>query len=484
MGGRANVSTDPGSAADPGGSSGRGRRLRPRRRSTAVLLASLTLLAAVQAIDPVVSTATPTLPNIVLILADDMRWDQMDHMATVQSELIGKGRTFTKSFVVNSLCCPSRATILSGQYSHSTGVYTNSDYSKFRPREGATIATWLDAAGYRTGLVGKYLNGYGKGRGTSVLPGWNYWRTFIQPPGYYNYSLSIDGVPTAFGSGAANYSTDVLANYAVDFVHSTPAEEPLFLWFGPNAPHNPYTPAPRHSTSLAGFTAPIYPNVNEADVSDKPAYVRELAAKGNSISSRKKQAQALLAVDEAVARIVGALQETGRLSTTFILFMSDNGLSHRSHRWSGKESPWDEAAHIPFVVRYDPVTGGVASSDDRLVLNLDVAPTFADLADAAAPGAEGASFLPLLDGTASAWRTSFAIEHVAKGGDPPTYCAIRTTTHKYIRYSTGEEELYDLVADPFELQSRHADPAFAAIKAQLRAELQSLCSPPPPGYSF
>ena len=143
-------------------------------------------------------------------------------MPTVQSELIGKGMSFTKGFVVNSLCCPSRATILSGQYSHSTGVYTNSDYSKFRPREGSTIATWLDAAGYRTGLVGKYLNGYGKGRATTVLPGWNYWRTFIQPPGYFNYSLSVDGVPTSFGSTAASYSTDVLANYATNFIRTDP----------------------------------------------------------------------------------------------------------------------------------------------------------------------------------------------------------------------------------------------------------------------
>ena len=362
-------------------------------------------------------------------------------------------------------------------------MYTNSDYSKFRPREGSTIATWLDAAGYRTGLVGKYLNGYGKGRATSVLPGWDTWRAFVQPPGYFNYSLSVDGVPTPFGSDAASYSTDVLAGYATDFIRTVPAEEPLFLWFGPNAPHNPYTPAPRHKTALPNFTAPIYPNVNEADVSDKPAYVRRLSAKGNSVNSRKKQAQALLAVDEAVGQIVTALEDTGRLSTTFILFMSDNGLSHRSHRWSGKESPWDEAAHVPFIVRYDAVTGGNATTDDRLVLNLDVAPTFAALAGVGAPGAEGTSILPLLEGSASGWRTVFAIEHASKG-DPPTYCAVRTTTHKYIRYSTGEEELYDLVADPFELQSKHADPAFAALKAQLRAQAQSLCSPPPPGYSF
>ncbi|MGZ8631066.1 MAG: sulfatase family protein [Actinomycetota bacterium] len=457
---------------------------RSRRPSIAAVLASAMVLAAVQAIgSSIPSTAAPTTPNIVLILTDDQRWDQMDYMPTVRSGLAQKGRTFTEGFVVNPLCCPSRATILSGQYSHGTGVYTNSDYSKFRPREGSTIATWLDAAGYRTGLVGKYLNGYGKGRATSVLPGWDTWRAFVQPPGYFNYSLSIDGVPTPFGSDAASYSTDVLAGYATEFIRSVPAEEPLFLWFGPNAPHNPYTPAPRHKTSLPNFTAPIYPNVNEADVSDKPAYVRRLSAKGNSINSRRKQAQTLLAVDEAVGQIITALSDTDRLSTTFILFMSDNGLSHRSHRWSGKESPWDEAAHVPFIVRYDPVTAGTPATDDRLVLNLDVAPTFAALAGVGAPGAEGTSILPLLDGSASGWRTAFALEHVAQG-DPPTYCAIRTTTHKYIRYSTGEEELYDLVADPFELQSRHADPASAALKAQLRAQLQALCSPPPPGYSF
>ena len=242
----------------------------------------------------------------------------MGFMPTVASQLAEKGRTFTQGFVVNPLCCPSRATILSGQYSHGTGVYTNSDYSKFRPREGSTIATWLDAAGYRTGLVGKYLNGYGKGRATSVLPGWDTWRAFVQPPGYFNYSLSVDGVPTTVRVGRGEYSTDVLAGYATDFIRTVPAEEPLFLWFGPNPPHNPYSPAPRHKTALPNFTAPIYPNVNEADVSDKPAYVRRLSAKGNSVNSRKKQAQALLAVDEAVGQIVTALEDTGRLSTTFI----------------------------------------------------------------------------------------------------------------------------------------------------------------------
>lgn len=452
------------------------------------MLASTIVLAAVQAVGPIASTAAPTRPNIVLIVTDDMRWDEMQRMPTVQAELIGKGAWFQKGFVVNSLCCPSRTSIFTGRYSHSTGVWTNSGafggFAAFKKVQGSTIATWLDAAGYRTGLFGKVMNGYSSKHAATIPPGWDRWVSMVQPPNYFNYNLSVDGKVAHYGSAPADYSTDVLAGYAQSFLNGLAPDEPFFMEFAPYAPHSPFTPAPRHANSLADYQPISPPNAAEADVSDKPAWVRALSGGKNWNSKRKAQMQTLLAVDDAIANMISLLGDVGRLSNTLFVFTADNSLSGGSHRWTAKETGWDEALHVPYVVRYDPLTGGVRTTPDGLVLNIDIAPTIADLAGVAAPGADGVSLRPLLNGTVTSVRTDFGIEHLQNGGNPPSYCGVRTTTQKYIRYSTGEEELYDLIADPFEMQSKHADPAYAAIKASLRARAQALCSPTPPGYSF
>jgi arylsulfatase A-like enzyme len=193
-----------------------------------------------------------------------------------------------------------------------------------------------------------------------------------------------------------------------------------------------------------------------------------------------------LAADDAIGTILGALQDTGRLQNTLFLFIGDNGWSAGSHRWSGKEAPYEESIRVPMVIRYDPITQGIARTDTHLALNLDVAQTVASTAGIEAPGAEGTSLVPLLDGsTVDGWRDAFLIEHLATSTRDaiPTYCAMRTDTAKYVRYSTGEEELYDLAADPFELQSVHADPAYGDQLASMRDRLTQLCSPQPPGYA-
>jgi arylsulfatase A-like enzyme len=449
------------------------------------------VLAGIQAIDPVAATGSPTTPNIVLIVTDDMRWDEMERMPTVQAELIGKGTWFLNGFVVNSLCCPSRASILTGRYSHSTGVWTNTGpnggFRAFKRVQGSTIATWLDAAGYQTGFFGKVMNGYSAKQAPIVSPGWDRWVAMVQPPNYFNYDLSIDGHVAHFGSSTADYSTDVLAGYAESFLADLAPGEPFFMEFAPYAPHAPFIPAPRHAASLADYQPISPPNAAEADVSDKPAWVRALPlVGGNWNSKRKAQMRMLLAVDEAIARLIAIIDSAGQIDNTLFVFTSDNSLSGGSHRWFPKETGWDEALHVPFVLRYDPLTGGVPTSSDALALNIDIAPTIADLAGVAAPGVEGVSLRSVLDGTETFVRTDFGIEHLKapSGQGPPSYCGVRTTMYKYIRYSTGEEELYDLVADPFEMQSKHADPAHSDIKDSLRARAQALCSPPPPGYSF
>jgi N-acetylglucosamine-6-sulfatase len=448
-------------------------------------------------------SASTGRPNIVLILTDDQRFDELNWMPTVDRELVGKGVDFTNGFVVNSLCCPSRTTILTGKYSHGTGVYTNNPphggFRTFEHEEGSTVATWLHGAGYRTALVGKYLNGYLPGGASHVPPGWDRWDAEAlaggakEPGGYFNYDMSIDGKRVHYGNAPKDYSTDVLTQYATGFISSTPSSQPLFLYFAPRAPHYPSTPALRDRNACPNLAPYRPPNFNEADVSDKPAYIRAAPllspAKQALIDHvRLDHCRSLQDVDRSVGRILDALRRTGRLSNTLIVFASDNGISYGEHRWDSKYVPYEESIRVPIVVRYDPLTRGVARTSDRLALNLDFAPTFAAAAGVRAPGAEGRSLLPLLAGPEAPWRSSFLVEHWESPrsrtpeGVVPTYCAVRTTRFMFVEYETGERELYDLRRDPYELRNLAGDPADARLVTQLHTRLVQLCSPPPPGF--
>jgi arylsulfatase A-like enzyme len=233
------------------------------------------------------------------------------------------------------------------------------------------------------------------------------------------------------------------------------------------------------------------PNYDEPDVSDKPTYIRTLPrfASGSIAridTLRSKQYRSLQAVDESVAGLVDALEDTGRLSNTLIVFTSDNGFLWGEHRWGkrgdeNKQVPYEESIRVPYVVRYDPLVSS-PRLDPSLVLNIDLAPTFTALAGVSAPGAEGRSLLPLLADPESAWRSDFLIEHGLT--NVPTYCAVRTTDALYVRYGTGEQELYRLATDPYELNNLAANPAYAEQLSVLRARAVQLCSPTPPGYSF
>jgi arylsulfatase A-like enzyme len=399
--------------------------------------------------------------------------------------------------VANALCCPSRANILKGAYSHSTHVYQNSGsngpFSAFD--DSSTLGTWMNGAGYRTALIGKYFNGYDPSRASYVAPGWNRWVAFattdVGGGKYLDYGLSVDGTYTTYGTTSSDYSTDVLAGYAEDFVRSTPAEEPLFLEFAPYAPHEPADAAARHASTFSNLTPWRPPNYDEPDVSDKPAYIRALPRFVSTNISRidtirRKQYQSLQAVDEAVSRLLDALEDTGRLSNTMIVFTSDDGFLWGEHRWGkrgdeNKQVPYEESIRVPYVVRYDPLVKS-PRIDPSLVLNIDLAPTFTSLAGVAAPGAEGRSLLPLLAEPGIPWRTDFLIEHGLT--NVPTYCAVRTTDALYVRYGTGEQELYQLASDPYELNNLAVNPAYAAQLSSLRARAVQLCSPTPPGYSF
>jgi N-acetylglucosamine-6-sulfatase len=458
----------------------------------AVLAGALVYACAEAGLGAPSAAARP--PSIVVVLTDDQRSDTLWAMPTVERDLVAHGLTFTNSFVVNSLCCPSRTSFLTGQYSHSTGVYLNSGphggFHAFRDRR--TIATVLHAAGYTTGLFGKYLNRYGVAAGDEryVPPGWDSWHVFLRQTMYYNYHLVENGHVRYYGDAPSDYSTDVLARKAAAFVARAP--RPFFVELAPFGPHEPATPPPRHKSAFANSTWTKPPNFNEADLSDKPQYIRDLGPLTpkriwQAEQLRRHQLAATLAIDDAVGALVRALKARHLLHSTLFLFTSDNGISWGAHSLvaARKGVPYEEAIRVPLVIRYDPLLHGRPRQDEQLALNIDYAPTFAALAGRRMPGAEGRSLVPLLAGRQTRWRRDFLVEHLdgPPQRDVPSYCAVRGERFKYVLYQTGEEELYDLQDDPYELQSQAANPAFANLKATLRARLSRLCVPRPPGYT-
>jgi len=435
-------------------------------KTLVVLLAALAFVGAAHA-----------QPNVVVILTDDQRSDTLHYMPTVESELVGKGINFSNAFVVNPVCCPSRSSILTGRWSHSTGVWgVDGPYGGFHVfNDSSTLPIWLGQAGYQTALIGKYLNGYEDG--SYVPPGWDQWFAHTtNENAYFDWNASENGNPISFGSEESDYNTDVLGARAAAFIRNSGAD-PFFLYFAPKAPHLPATPAPRHAGTFAGLEPWRPPSWNEADVSDKPLYVRSSAPIDAAIldGMRERQLESLLATDDAVGGIIAALEETGKLHDTLIIFMSDNGFLWGEHRKAHKLVPYDESIRVPLVIRWDAL--GAQSVSNRFALNVDLAPTIAAAVGIEAPKAEGKSLLPLLTNTATSWRTSFLIEHYAQPWRVPGYCGFRSSQWKYVQYTTGEEELYDLRRDPYELHSRHREERARVIRYRDRV-LRSPCRPP------
>jgi arylsulfatase A-like enzyme len=274
----------------------------------------------------------------------------------------------------------------------------------------------------------------------------------------------------------------VLAQKASDYIRKT--DGPLFVYFAPYGPHTPTEPAPEDTTASVRTPFPRRPNYDEADVSDKPAWLRKhgpLTPQQIAYTHQEwnKEIRADLSIDRAVDQIVTALDDTGRLHRTLILFMSDNGFMLGEHRFINKVAPYDESIRVPFVVRYDPLVKA-ARTDDHLVVNIDVAPTFAAVAGATAPGASGMDLLPLLRSPAVPWRDQFLIESKTVAG-VPAYCGIRSTRYTYVHYlASGEQELYDLRTDPYELTNVAADRRYRDVVSRLRRDAERSCRPPPP----
>jgi arylsulfatase A-like enzyme len=324
--------------------------------------------------------------------------------------------------------------------------------------------------------VGKYLNQYPFGGEPFVPAGWDRWWGKEHGPVanlYYGYTLIQQGLPTRYGGAEQHYSTDVLADKAVEFIGEAPLERPFLLWFAPMAPHPPWIPAARHSGLYADMPLSPPPSVGEPNVSDKPAWVRSLprlgpAARAGLREAHRRSFETLVAVDDAVRSIVEALEARGDLDHTVIVYVSDNGFSFGEHRWVKKTCAYDPCVRVPLLVRYPLAAHRVEPTQ---VSAVDLAPTIAALAGVAPPTAlDGVSLVPLLTGEAGPSTNPVFAEWI---GDEriPGWWLMRTERFAYIELATGERELYDVAADPYQLTNVVGDHAYADVAGRMSAAL-------------
>jgi N-acetylglucosamine-6-sulfatase len=423
-------------------------------------------------------------PNIVFILTDDLDKRLLtSHLSKYPNiqDLAAHGVTFKNAFVTNALCCPSRSTILSGLYSHNHHVMDNDPpnggASAFRPLEPKALPVWLDNAGYATGYVGKYLNNYD---GTYAPPGWDEWKGRVIGRPYLGKD-QVEGFGMDGKNAEGKTHTQVFADEAVSFVRRRDGATPYFLFVSPYAPHDPGVHADRYDALFSDATLPRPPSFNERDVSDKPAWIRDnprLTTEQIAEAQRlyRNRLRSMKDVDRMVGRIVGALRDTRELSSTYVVFFSDNGYHAGQHRlrMPPKRLAYEEDIKMPLIVRGPGAPTGVTRSG--MVLNNDLAPTIARWAQAnPLLPVDGRSLVPMLGPSPpSNWRTALLAEaspHEQIGR--PAYRAVRTRDHLYVRYANGEKELYDLARDPYELRSFYPE-ANDALRDRLRGRLSSL----------
>ncbi|OJU95972.1 MAG: hypothetical protein BGO23_10420 [Solirubrobacterales bacterium 67-14] len=488
-------------------------------------------------------------PNVVLIQTDDQSlmslkatfrdyWDRQRRAMPNTLDLVGaKGIEFTNYYASDPLCSPSRAALLSGQYAHTSNMKRNSGPEggwtgwQTQPILGENLAVALDRAGYRTAHVGKFTNGYvGETPGSvelAVPPGWDHW--YVPSYGnrlyYYGTVLNVDGVESGpLGSEGydiggretdppectaanlldpapgvvCNHSTDLFSRDAVAQIEQS-GDQPFYLQVDYNTPHGDYRspigaqPLSRHYDSALKTVMKHPAGFNEADVSDKPSFVRQLprmsAGEIKQIGIRwQKDLESLRGVDDGVGAIVKALRRTGKLANTYIFFISDNGQFNGEHRMgSAKFLPYEPAAKVPLLVRGPGIRARTKSAE--LSANIDLAPTILSLTGASLPGGyDGRSLKPFWKNPKKRTRRPVVLEgfsgpndvpQVPGSGDatasspapPRNFSGLRAGRYKYVEYTSGDRELYDLRSDPAELHNRAADPAWRRIVRRMAAEL-------------
>jgi N-acetylglucosamine-6-sulfatase len=477
------------------------------------------------------ATGAVRKPNIVLITTDDQTLASLRVMDHVQRLLVERGASFETAISTFPLCCPSRASWITGQYAHNHGVIDNharngGGYEALRD-PARVLPAWLDAAGYDTALVGKWLHDY---RTLEPAPGWDRFWALTGPTmvNYYDYEITDSrGGRVRYGEAATDYVSDVLTReYAVPYIRAHATDpDPFFLHVSYTAPHwgrgrndaagrrcangKPFAfetakakPAPRDGGAFARARLPKPPSFNEADMSDKPGAVRgrdRLDRRSIEALTERYRCElaSLLAVDRAVAEIDAELERAKLARRTYVVFTSDNGYMHGEHRIRAeKVQPYEEALLVPLVIRGPAIPAGERISDP--VANVDLAPTILELAEVTpVPSSlerpiDGTSLAPYTYGRGDPGRTVLIEskrpprESASGAIVAPSWVGVRTRRYAYVEHYRAEvptlaqgfglpigqgqltdAELYDLEVDPRELSSRHADPAYAVTRAAL-----------------
>ena len=417
-------------------------------------------------------------PNFIYLFTDDQRWDALSVVQKEQGEkgrfpwlktpnldrIAAEGVRFRNAFVVNSLCAPSRATLVTGQYGHVNGV-TNNHTS--HPEGNISVATLLRPAGYVSGYFGKWHHGTQSGK----RPGFDTSASFVGQGKYFDCPIEVDGVATP----SKGFVDDITTDYASSFIKAN-KDKPFLMILGFKTCHGPFTPPPRNAKDYEGAMARSTPNYGIP-----PAYAKvgPNGAKGKDTEAKEVQTKldmfrGINSVDDNVGKLLRLLDELKLTDDTVLVFSSDNGYYLGEHSLGDKRSGYEESMRIPMLVRY-PRAVKAGRTDDRIVLNIDPAATFLDLAGQPVPAAmHGRSWKPLLEDQANAsWRNSFFYCYFyEKGFGTPTTTAVRTNDAKLIKYPGHDEwtEVFDLKADPYETKNLAQDQAFAALRKSLEAE--------------
>lgn len=369
----------------------------------------------------------------------------MPVMRNLMARPYGNWITYTRNFANEARCCPSRAAMLTGQYSHHHGLDGNGRWKFFDDKQ--TIATWLKEAGYRTGFIGKYFIGWPRGKRS---PGWDLWERLRS---------TID---------------NDIAKAAGFIDSSTQSDEPFFLLMSFTAPHA--VARPRRYTDITPWVPDDPPNYNEADVSDKPAVIRKLRLSPQLESKWRKERlnsqRELMMIDDGIQALLDQLNASGELDNTIVIFTADNGFSWGSHRYMYKHLPYEECSNVPTMIRWPGL--GENRNESRLISNVDIAPTIVELAGARATRQmDGRSLASLVQSPNQHWHEAVLMQR-EKGKIVERFRGIRVPGWMYAEYGNGDRELYDLEQDPYEMTNLAGLPEYAAICSGLRDQMNAL----------
>lgn len=451
--------------------------------------------------------------NVLVIMTDDETYSELQYMPQVKSLLVEQGTSFDNYYTTSPNCCPSRAAYYSGQLPHNDGVIDNipplGGAQKFASHLDETVATWMQSAGYYTASIGKFLNGWGNPdkpddwtEGIAAPSGWNHWFGLIDPTtySYYDYDVSVDGQRHHYGDKPADYQTDVLGKDVFDTIaHGAQSGKPWYVSWTPLAPHTGQSesqtpsrspnslypvPPPDHIGQFANeplYTAPSQiwgaAAAQSADVQGKPAYVRDRVAttpieQVNQQKSWQAELATIQGVDDWVGRIYKELQDLGELDQTTIVFTSDNGIFHGEHGLRQKGLLYEEAIHVPLVIRGPGFPSGTTAHQMAEVI--DLAPTILAIGHARTTQAlDGIDLKPLAsDPTAAADRA--LLMETAYSYAKLSTTELRLAGWAYMHWSDGSTELYEMGLDPYQMKNLSGVPAYAVIQADLEKRLTKL----------